>query len=213
MKETSAMAARLEDLLAAYQARKEQLDREGVYFLGDITDEEAERFSKAMLLMAIERQFNPDRPLRIFINSGGGSVGAGFAMMEMIERVKRDYKMRIETVITGFAYSMGAIIFQAGDRRVMGPFSTMMLHSSQWSVTGSDERVFRDYMRLSTLYKTMIGELFARRTGRHTPRWWMRYIYEGGDRFLSAAEALEVGLTDVVEGDPSSVSSGERLPR
>src|SRR5690242_673881 len=160
---SGAMALRLEDLLATYQARKEQLDREGVYFLGDINDAEAEQFSKAILIMSIERQFNPERPIRIYINSGGGSVGAGFAMMEMIERVRREYKVRVETIITGFAFSMGAIVFQAGDRRAMGPFSTMMLHSSQWAITGPDDRVFRDYARLSSIYKKMIGELFARR--------------------------------------------------
>jgi ATP-dependent Clp protease protease subunit len=201
------MAVRLEDLLAIYQARKEQLDREGVYFLGEINDAEAEQFSKAMLIMYFERQFNPERPIRIYINSGGGSVGAGFAMMEMIERVKREYKVRVETIITGFAFSMGAIVFQAGDRRVMGPFSTMMLHSSQWAITGPDDRVFRDYARLSDIYKKMIGELFARRSGKHDPRWWTRFIYQGGDRFLSASEALELGLTDVVEGEPSRVTA------
>jgi ATP-dependent Clp endopeptidase proteolytic subunit ClpP len=201
------MVARLEDLLAVYHARRTELDRQGVYFLGDITDAEAESFSKAILLMAIERQFHPERPIQIFINSGGGSVGAGFAMMEMVERVKRDYKVRVATVITGFAFSMGAIVFQAGDHRTMGPFSTMMLHSSQWSVTGSDERVFKDYARLSNIYQRMIGELFARRTGKHNPRWWTRFIYGGGDRFLTAKEALAHGLTDEVVGEPSQTTS------
>lgn len=200
------MAMRLEDLLAAYQAQRAELDRQGVYFLGDITDAEAEKFSKTLLLMSIERQFNPERPIRVFINSGGGSVGAGFAMMEMIERVRREFRVRVETIITGFAFSMGAIVFQAGDRRVMGPFSTMMLHSSEWSVTGSDERVFRDYARLSSIYKEMVGELFARRTGRHTPRWWVRYVYGGGDRFLTAGEALALGLADEVAGEATHVT-------
>ena len=53
------MALRLEDLLAAYQERRAALDREGVYFLGDITDPEAEQFSKAILLMSIERRSEP----------------------------------------------------------------------------------------------------------------------------------------------------------
>src|SRR5688572_3271154 len=109
------MVQRLEDLLAVYQARKEELDREGVYFLGDITDAEAEQFSKTLLVMAVARQFSPERAIRIFVNSGGGSVGAGFAMIEMIERVRRDYKVRVSTIITGFAFSMGAIVFQAGE--------------------------------------------------------------------------------------------------
>ena len=69
------MAQRLEDLLAAYQARKEQLDREGVYFLGDINDAEAEEFSKGLLVMASNRQFDPSRPIRVFINSGAARWG------------------------------------------------------------------------------------------------------------------------------------------
>ncbi|MBI3966374.1 MAG: ATP-dependent Clp protease proteolytic subunit [Chloroflexi bacterium] len=189
---------RLEDLIRDYAARRQELEKLGAYFLGEITAEEAERCAKTLLLMTIERSGFPDRPITIYINSGGGSVGAGLAIMEMIYRLKREYKVTINTVVTGYAYSMGAIVVQAGDKRTMGHFSTMMLHSSSWMLSGEDEKIFKDYQKLAKHYQQIVGELFARRSGQRDARWWTRFIYSGRDKFLSARECLELGLVDEV---------------
>ncbi|MSQ33428.1 MAG: hypothetical protein EXR60_03265 [Dehalococcoidia bacterium] len=189
----------LEQMIATYRARKDELDRQGAYFLSDITDEEAERFSKSLLIMAAQlKGRGPNPTITVYVNSGGGSVGAGFAMMEMIYKVRRDFGVRVNTVVTGYAYSMGAIVFQAGDRRLMGHFSTLMLHSVNWVVSGEDTRIFKDFQKLATHYQTLIGELFAQRSGKHTGRWWRNYIYSGHDRFLSSQECLKLGLADEV---------------
>ena len=116
-------------------------------------------------------------------------MGAGLAMTEMMHRVKRDFGIRIRTVITGYAYSMGAILVQAGDCGVMGKFSTLMLHSGSWMLAGEDARVFEDYKKLPDHYKALVGGLFADRTGSHDVRWWIRYIYSGHDRFLTALKS------------------------
>lgn len=189
---------RLEELLADYSARRKELDRQGAYFLGDINEEEAERFSKSLLLMAIDRQGNPTLPITVYVNSGGGSFGAGIAIMEMMYKVKRDYGVVVNTVVTGYAYSMGAIILQAGDKRSMGEFSTLMLHGGSWVLSGEDEKIFKDYHKLAEHYRSIVGQLFARRTGRHTARWWERYIYSGRDKFLTARECLALGLVDEI---------------
>jgi ATP-dependent Clp protease, protease subunit len=191
---------RLEDLLADFQARKQALDLHGVYFLGTIDDQEAERFCKALLLMAIERQGRPDRPINLYINSGGGSVPSGLAMMQMMDEVRRLYNVKINTTITGYAYSMGAIVFQAGDKRTMGIYSTMMLHSSHWTLSGEDERIFEDYAKLAERNRKLVAELFHRRSGLRTLRWWENYIYSGHDRFLGPTECLKLGLVDEVPG-------------
>lgn len=190
----------LEHLLRNYAERRAELDRAGVYFVSDITDAEAERFSKSVLLMAIERRNRRDLPLTVYINSGGGSVGAGLAMMEMMARVRRQYGLVIHTVVTGYAYSMGAIVFQAGDHRVMGEFSTLMLHGTQWLLAGEDDKVFKDYLKLATHYQEIIGALFAERTGRHDSAWWREFIYSGRDQFLTPSECLELGLVDEIIG-------------
>ena len=189
---------RLEDLIAEQNSRQAMLDRFGVYFLRDIHDIEAERFAKSMLIMGTGLKSYPGQRITVYINSGGGSVGAGFAIMETMYKVKRDYGVPVDTVVLGYAYSMGAIIAQAGDKRSMGFFSTMMLHGGTWSIVGEDQRIFADYQKLADLYKQKIGELFARRTGLHTPRWWTRYIYSGRDRFLSPQECLNLRLVDEV---------------
>ena len=189
---------RLDDLVQMYASRRAELDQQGVYFLRDINDEEAERFSKAILIMGSARKGYPAPPIRIFVNSGGGSVAAGFAIMEMMYKAKRDYGVSINTIITGYAYSMGAIIFQAGDHRTMGYFSSMMLHSLQWVISGEDRTIFKDYEKLSAHYQKLISELFAARTHKHNARWWRNYIYSGHEHFLSAHECLRLGLVDEV---------------
>ena len=199
---------RLEDVLRNYSERRAELDRMGAYFLGAIDEAEAERCSKALLLMAIERREEraEDRPLTLYINSAGGAVGAGLAIIEMVSRVRRQYDVRVNTVITGYAYSMGAIVFQCGQTRSMGRYSTMMLHGARWTLSGEEERIFKDYLKLATHYQTLIGGLFAQRTGRETAEWWADFIYSGGDKFLSAAECRELGLVDeIIEDDFGSL--------
>jgi ATP-dependent protease ClpP protease subunit len=121
-------------------------------------------------------------------------------MMQMMDEVRRLYGVQLNTVITGYAYSMGAIVFQAGDHRMMGVYSTMMLHSSSWMLSGEDEKIFHDYALLAEHNRRLVSELFFRRTGLHTARWWEKYIYSGRDRFLSAADCLKLHLVDDVPG-------------
>lgn len=193
----------LEDILRQYAGRRADLDRSGAYFLGAIDEAEAERCCKALLLMAIDRRENGalDRPLTLYINSAGGAVGAGLAIIEMVARVRRDYGVTVNTAITGYAYSMGAIIFQCGQSRSLGRYSTMMLHSARWTLSGEEERIFRDYLKLAQHYQLLIGSLFARRTGRHDADWWADFVYSGGDKLLSAAECQALGLVDEIIDD------------
>jgi ATP-dependent Clp protease protease subunit len=180
--------------------RQRELEANGIIFLGDITDETAERFGQALMWMSVDRQDNLDKPITVFINSGGGSVGAGLAMMQMIYRVRALFKVTINTVVTGYAYSMGAIVFQAGDTRQVGSFSTLMLHSPQWFLSGNDQRVFNDYATLARHYKNLVSNLFAQRSGKYDAQWWGNFIYSGRDRFLTAEECISLGLADEIYG-------------
>jgi len=180
--------------------RQHQLEANGIYFLGDINDDTAERLGQALVGMSVERAGRPDKPITLYINSGGGSVGAGLAMMQMIYRMRSLYSVTINTVVTGYAYSMGAIVFQAGDKRQIGSFSTLMLHSPQWFLSGSDQQIFSDYATLAKHYKQLVSSIFAQRSGKHDPAWWEDYIYSGRDRFLSSEECLALGLADEIYG-------------
>jgi ATP-dependent protease ClpP protease subunit len=188
----------LGSLLAEAQQRRMALDATGSYFVTDIDAAHAEDFAKSLLLMSIPRRGQPDQPISIYINSGGGSVGDGLAMMEMINRMRRRFDVRIDTAVLGYAYSMGAIVSQAGDHRSMGRFGTLMLHSTQWILSGEDERIFRDYQALSEHYQHTVADLFAHRTRYRDSAWWRRFIWSGRERFLGPDECLALGLVDEI---------------
>ena len=190
----------LADLIQQNIERQRYLQARGIYFLGDITDVAAERMNQALAMMAAERSGDRNKPITIYINSGGGSVGAGLAMMQMIYRMRDLHKVVINTVVTGYAYSMGAIVFQAGDNRQMGSFSTLMLHQPQWFLSGSDQQIFNDYATLARHYKNLVSNIFAQRTGKQDAAWWESFIYSGRDRFLTAEECIELGLADDIYG-------------
>src|SRR5438445_11641891 len=75
--------------------RQRYLESHGIYFLGDITDESAEQLGRALVSMSVEREDRPDKPITIYINSGGGSVGSGLGMMQMIYRMRALYKVTV----------------------------------------------------------------------------------------------------------------------
>ena len=190
----------LNEFIRYNMARQRQLEANGLYFLGEITDDTARQLGEALVSMSVEREGRADQPITIYISSGGGSVGAGLGMMQMIYRMRAQYKVTINTVVTGYAYSMGAIVFQAGDKRQIGSFSTLMLHSPQWFLSGSDQTIFSDYAILARHYKSLVSNIFAQRSGTHDARWWEEFIYSGRDRFLTAEECIELGLADEIYG-------------
>lgn len=181
--------------------RRAALDRLATYFVGEISDEEAERFCKTLWILGQSRQgiVRPEeKALTIFVNSAGGSVPAGFAMMEFIYRVRRDFEMPVYMCVTGIAYSMAAVVLQAASHRVMGELSTLMLHSPSWVLAGKDSQIFQDYEHLAEGYRRIIGKIFETRTGYKTADWWIRLIYSERDRFLTAQECLKLGLVDEI---------------
>jgi ATP-dependent protease ClpP protease subunit len=181
--------------------RRQALDRLATYFIGDLTQEEAERFSKTMWIIAqsrIDIVRPEDKAITVFINSNGGDVAAGFAVMEMVYRLRRDYQIPVTMIVTGVAYSMAAVVLQSASHRIMGELSTLMLHSPSWVLTGKDAQIFQDYERLADNYKQMLGRIFVRRTHYKDANWWVDFIYSERDRFLTAKECLEMGLVDQV---------------
>jgi ATP-dependent protease ClpP protease subunit len=185
-------------LLQESQTRRLALEATGVYFISEIDPPHAEDLFRSLLLMALSRKGDRSKPITLFINSGGGSLGDGLAMMEFINRMRRDQEVRIDTAVLGYAYSMGAVVLQAGDHRTIGRFGTVMLHSTSWIISGDDERIFKDFQRLASHYQETVAQLFAARTGYRDAGWWRRFIWSGHDRFLGPQECLDLGLVDEI---------------
>ena len=74
--------------------------------------------------------------LNVFINSYGGEVAAGLAIYNALRR----HKAHVTTYCDGFACSAASVVFMAGNERVMGEASLLMIHNAwSWGVGNADE--------------------------------------------------------------------------
>jgi ATP-dependent Clp endopeptidase proteolytic subunit ClpP len=84
------------------------------------------------------RQLEPyNSACNIRINCIGGSILEGLAMYDMI----RASAMRVTTICEGVAASMGGVLFEAGDERVMYPNSRLMIHRAQGAIAGDADAI------------------------------------------------------------------------
>lgn len=130
------------------------------------------------------------KPIKIYIDSVGGSLVDTFSMIDSIALSKTP----VWTICTGAAYSGGCFLFIAGDRRIAYPKASFMMHEGATS-TGGDAHKFVNY---TSFYKKELAELkdhvlkFTKMSDEE---------YENirrDDYWLTSAEALEKGFCDEI---------------
>lgn len=72
--------------------------------------------------------------INVYINSYGGEVAEGLAIYNALKR----HSAQVTTFCDGFACSIASVIFMAGDERVMGNPSRLMIHDAWTSVFGAN---------------------------------------------------------------------------
>lgn len=143
---------------------------------------------------------NPELPITIYINSPGGSVTDGFAIYDVMNKIK----CPIYTVCTGMAASMGAFLLSAGSKghRYALPNSTIMIHQPLGGAQGQAteiEIVARRILKLREKLYTIISQ----NTGKSFDT--IAQACER-DNYLEPEEALEMGLVDkIIECVPKAV--------
>ncbi|MFW6270487.1 MAG: ATP-dependent Clp protease proteolytic subunit, partial [Bacillota bacterium] len=109
-----------------------RLLKDRIIFLGtQVTDNLANVVIAQLLFLEAE---NPDKDIKIYINSPGGSVTAALAMYDTIQYVKPD----VMTICMGQAASAGALLLASGTKgkRYGLPYSRVMIHQPAGGVQG-----------------------------------------------------------------------------
>lgn len=83
-------------------------------------------------------------PIRLYINSPGGSVIDGFSLIDCIKLSKTP----VYTINLGMCFSMALLVFMAGHKRFSFPHSEFLLHDGQSSDANSTAKV-KDYLDFS----------------------------------------------------------------
>ena len=155
----------------------------------EVDDAIANRICAQMLLLAAE---DPVSDIALHINSPGGSITAGMAILDTMQYVECD----VATFGLGMAASMGQFLLTAGTRgkRYVLPHARVMMHQPSSGVGGAESDITIQAERLRRLKREM-NEMNARHSGQPLER--IEADAER-DRWFTAAEARDYGLVDHV---------------
>jgi len=167
-----------------------RLLKDHIIFIGAPIDDVIANLVIAQLLF-LEAE-DPERDISLYINTPGGSVTDGLAILDTMQFIRPD----VSTICLGQAMSMGAVLLAAGTRgkRFALPNARIMIHqpSGGFSGTAADIEIqAREIVRM----REQINKMLASWTGQPLER-----IAEDSDRDFvqTAEEAVEYGLLDKV---------------
>jgi len=145
-------------------------------------------------LMTLDRWSRrmPGKPIEIIFCSPGGSVTDGFALFDFIQEL-RARGHTITTKCIGMAASMGAILMQAGDERIMTRNSFMLLHEVSSEGTGSLAEL-SDHLKMVTRFQAKGLDILTERST--ISRDDLETRWKKTDFYVDAVEALDLGLID-----------------
>lgn len=133
-----------------------------------------------------------DKDISMYINSPGGSVTDGLAIMDTMNFVKSD----IQTIATGMAASMASVLLSAGTKgkRFALPNSTVLIHQPLGGAQGQQteieiaaQEILKTRKRLNHILADNSGQTFEK-LQKDTDR----------DNYMTAQEAKDYGLIDEI---------------
>ncbi len=168
-----------------------RLLKDRIIYLGeDVNPTTSSLIVAQMLFLESE---DPDKEIFFYINSPGGSITDGMAIVDTMNYIK----CPVTTVCVGLAASMGAVLLAAGEKgkRFAMPNSEVMIHQPLIGGGGLQGQATEIKIHADHLVKTRekLNKFLSERTGkpldqieRDTER----------DNYMTAEEALEYGLID-----------------
>jgi ATP-dependent Clp protease protease subunit len=164
--------------------------KERIVFLGTPINDQVANVIVAQLLFLNSE--DPDREIRMYINSPGGQVTAGFAIYDTMKMISAP----VSTTAVGLAASFGTILLTAGakGKRYALPHATIHLHQPLGGAEGqaSDiEIAAKQILKTRALINSILQEstgLSEEEITRYTDR----------DFWMTADEAVNIGIIDAV---------------
>jgi ATP-dependent Clp protease protease subunit len=167
-----------------------RLLKDRIIFLSEDVNSASASLVVAQLLF-LESE-DPDKEISLYINSPGGSITDGMAIVDTINYIK----CPVSTICVGMAASMGAVLLASGakGKRFATPNAEILIHqpliSGGLSGQTTEIKIHADHM-VKTREK--LNKLLSERTGQN-----LETIERDTERdnYMTAQEALEYGLID-----------------
>jgi len=175
---------------------KRLLETRTVLVCGPVSDDMARDVMAQLLVLDAQ---NAVKPIRVVINSPGGSVDAGYAIYDVMRFVKAP----VHSICAGLAASAATVILLGAPKahRYSLPNTRFLIHQPSTGIQGQASDVVIGAQEILKL-RQKVNELLARETGKPVEK-----IAEDTrrDYWLSADEALEYGLISKVVANASEL--------
>ena len=186
--------------LARITLADEMLSHRELECTGEITPEQTDALCRAMRWLVSQ---DAESPITLYINSPGGRVDAGLALLDTMRMISAP----VVTICQGMAASMASVLFACGDRRWILPHATVMIHDprlQEW--TGGSAQDLRETGARLMESRKIIAALLADATGKT-----IQQIYRKTrrDSYFTAEEAVAFGLADAVLTSYSDLQRSE----
>lgn len=136
---------------------------------------------------------DPDKEINLYINSPGGSITDGMAIVDTINYIK----CPVSTICVGMAASMGAVLLASGakGKRFATPNAEILIHQPLIGGGGLSGQTTEIKIHADHMVRTRekLNRLLSERTGQTLER-----IMQDTERdnYMTAEQALEYGLID-----------------
>ena len=185
----------------AYDIYSRLLKDRIVFLVGEINDYLANIIIAQLLFLESE---NAEREIHFYINSGGGLVTGGLAILDTMRHIKSP----VATTCVGQACSMAAILLAAGEpgMRHMLPNARAMIHQPLGGFSGQASDIAIHSREILALKERLNG-ILAELTGKSEKR-----IATDTERdfFFTAAQAVDYGIADKVVAPMTKGKKNER---
>ncbi len=166
-----------------------RLLKENILFIGTpIDDHVANLVIAQMLFLAAE---DPEKDISLYINSPGGSITAGLALLDTMNLVEPD----IVTYCVGQAASMAAVLLACGTKgkRYALPHSRVLIHQPSMSGLAGQATDIDIYAREILRMREILNQILADATGQEVER-IARDVER--DYIMESEQALAYGMVD-----------------
>ncbi len=171
----------------AYDIYSRLLKERIIFLAGPIDDHVANLVIAQLLFLANE---DSKKDIQLYINSPGGSVTAGLAVLDTMQFIKPD----VSTICVGMAASMASHLLAAGakGKRYALPNAEVMIHQPHGGFEGQATDIEITAKQILKL-RHRLNEIFAKNTGQK-----LAQIEKDMDRdfFMDSAEAKKYGIID-----------------
>jgi ATP-dependent Clp protease protease subunit len=168
-----------------------RLLKENIIFLGTPIDDNVANLIIAQILFLASE--DPEKDISLYINSPGGSITAGLAILDTMNLVEPD----IVTYCVGQAASMAAVLLACGTKgkRYSLPHSRILIHQPSMSGLAGQAADIDIHAREILRMRESLNDILATATGQTTER-----VGRDVDRdyIMSPEQALQYGMIDEV---------------